>query len=217
MWMFNTFVLGVSDLGNIDPSISFIHVSLVHCPLVWGSEYLYLLPKYVIHLSHVIYVLSHFTGPIIWYIPCWYYSTHELICLFHQGEGTWWWNHTSFQLCFWTETSGYARRWSCQILCRKPDNKASSFTLLILELVSLVMLNASNDATDLCNEVTVSTRTYFNCQLFDNFWVLTDAFKVTQFDFLVILSMISIVYQHHLHFFFMFIPVHTFSKEKYTR
>ena len=41
--------------------------------------------------------------------------------------------HTSFQLCFWTETSGYARRWICQILCRKPDNKASSFTLLILE------------------------------------------------------------------------------------
>ena len=63
--MFNTFVLGVSDLGNIDPSISFIHVSLVHCPLVWGSEYLYLPPKYVIDLSHVIYVLSHFTGPII--------------------------------------------------------------------------------------------------------------------------------------------------------
>ena len=36
--------------------------------------------------------------------------------------------HTSFQLCFWTETSGYARRWICQILCRKPDNKASSCT-----------------------------------------------------------------------------------------
>jgi len=151
------------------------------------------------------------------YVMCLLVLSHMSWCtFFHQGAGTWWWNYTSFPLCFWTETSGYARRWSCQILCRKPNNKASSFTILILELVSFVMLNASNDATDLCNEVTVSTRTYFNSQLFDNFWVLTDAFKVTQFDFLVILSMISIVYQHHLHFF-MFIPVHTFSKEKYTR